>query len=658
MRRNIALLALVSLIASSCALITGNSKVPDSPSSLEVSVFQKAFMGSYYAERAGKPGGAASGMALLPMAARASGPKAMATVPVVGLTDKSFAKAVTAPQSFPNYPEPAQTTTFTASKYDENGGKPVYAISVATSFPSSDARKSYLEEYYVEDLIDIGNWTIDDPIVELSGGEWAVNPSARTKMLLTFRDGTTRTETIVSSSLTDKGRLLDPAAFDLGGSLDLDQAFLPKAAPAAPYPASGVLYSSVVMYYVTPATSYNFWFWQGSSQQTILGVRYYTEYADAGAGTYTAYTTSFEKAIGTLTTTGGSFTSTLKTVYSGSTFDTLAESVLRQRVVYGLDQKASGATTLYVPKGTGEITTNMQTRVVNIAGKKDFFLKQMDSDQVQLASWADSTIYVPEGEVDDILAASPKDNVFTRDQQIDPAEGTLPFAVEVVDSSGLGDLATLYTSITQGSASAAVANAPAGSNLTGSNVYSFNGQQAAGQLIASDAMPDLSQKGTVEAWVYLNSVTDTAGIIHKGTDVKFADECFSLQGWDNAGQVAIILDKPGSGNTYDRVASGTNLAKRKWYYLVATWDTATKKICLYVNGNLSGSGTMSNTASGVRANDSDIIVGSQLPVSYSAAYGYFGLDGKIVGASVSAIVMTAAEVTAKYNLYKGNTSSW
>jgi hypothetical protein len=655
MRRKLFLFALAPLIASSCALITGNANVPTSPSPLELTAFQKTFMSSYYAERAGKPGGAEAGAALTPFSARPSGIRPMATVPVGSLTDKTFAKAVSAPQSFPNYPEPAQTTTFTASLYDANGGKPVYAISVTTSFPSTDARKSYVEEYYVEDSIDIGNWTIDDPIVEKSGGIWTPNPSARMKMLLTFRDGTARSETIVSSSLAANGKLLDPAAFDIGGSLDMDQAFLPKDAPQASYPNSGVIYSSVVMYYVTPATAYNFWFWQGSSQQTVLGVRYYTEVADKDAATYTAYTTSFEKTIGTLTTTGGSFTTTLKTVYSGSTFDTLAESVLRQKVVYALDQKTSGATTYYVPKGTGAITTNMQTRVVNIAGKKDFYLTQMNSDQVQLSSWASSTIYVPEGAVDDIVAGDSSAGVFTRNQQIANSAGTLPFAV--TDASGMGDLATLYYSLITGAASSTLANAPA-STLTGSgtNEFTFIGQQAAG--LSAQSSLNLSAAGSVEAWVYVNNMTDTAGIVHKGTAIDFSDECFSLQGWGSSGQVAIILDKPGAGNTYDIAYSATNLSKRKWYYLVATWDTATKKICLYINGNLSGSTTMSNTASGVRNNASDIIVGSQLPSLYSSAYGYFGLDGRIVGASISAAAMSAVDVTAKYNAYKGYTSSW
>lgn len=663
MRRNIVLFALVSLLSSSCALFTGKANVPDSPSSLEVTVFQKAFMSSYYAERVGKPGGAASGMALSPFAARESGPRALATVPVGSLSDKTFAKAVSSPQSFPNYPEPAQTTTFTASKYDDNGGKPVYAIRVSTSFPSSDARESYVEEYYVKDsnagdTAADGNWTIDDPIVKSSGGSWVVDLAARSKMLLTFRDGTTRSETIVSSSLSADGRLLDPKAFDIDGSLAMDDAFLPDKAPATGPLESGVKYSSVVMYYVTPAMNYNFWFWQGSSQQTILGIRYYTEVADKATETYTAYTTSFEKAISALTTTGGSFTSTLKTVFAGSTFDTLAESVLRQRVAYGLDQ-TSGADAYYIPKGVGAITTNMQTRVVNIAGKKDFFLKQMDSDQVRLSSWADSTIYVPEGDVDEILAGNASDGLFTRNQQITPAAGTLPFAVETLDRSGLGDLATLYTSITQGSAAAAAANAPPGSNLTGSNVYSFNGQQAFGHLIESDAMPDLSQKGTVEAWVYVNSMTDTAGIVHKGTAKDFADECYSLQGWGSSGQVAIVLN-PQAGSNYDLVTSSKNLNKKAWYYLVATWDrtASPKKINLYINGASSGSGTMSNTATGVRHNASDIIIGSQLPVQYSSAYGYFGLDGKIVGAAVSDSVLTADQVKAKYNANKGNASSW
>jgi hypothetical protein len=679
------LLLLTVAFMSSCTLATGDKNDPTEPSSIEIADFQRSFMSSYYAERTGAPTGMAGGpRALTPFSASVSKPGSKATVPLQKLASAAFASL--SPLSITNYPEPSQTTSFTATKVAGTPtGTEVYDIVSTTAFPSSDIRASYVEEYYVQNVglntastpwntgttPDL-NWTSADPIVRKdSGGAWTLDPvdggngyliedpSARLKMLLTFRDGSTRTETIMSSSLAG-GKIFDPTAFAVAGSLDLSQAFVP-AASADP----NVMYSSIVKYYVTPKTTYNFWFWAGSSQQTILGVRYYTEVASGavGTGSYTAYTASFEKTLSTLTTTGGSFTSTLSSVFSGSTFDTLAESVLRQQVVYKLGQ-TTGANPYFIPDptSTGAITTNMKTRVVNIAGKKDFYLSQSDSDNVLLSS-ADSTIYIPSGDADAILAGDSSLNVFTRNQQISPAAGTLPFAIAISDYPGIGDLATLYTSITAGTAaSTPIANAPANSSLTGgSNSFSFIGQQAVG--LSTTSALDLSSAGTGEGWVYLNTITDTAGIVHNGVKVDFSDEGYSLQGWGNSGQVGIILDKmdPNASGTYDSVLSSTNLAKKKWYYLAATWDKATKKICLYINPTNTtpnATGTMNLTAAGVRHNTDQVILGSQLPTSYSSAYGYFGLDGRIVGANVTARALTATEVLKNYNDYKGNTGSW
>ncbi|HUX36715.1 MAG TPA: LamG-like jellyroll fold domain-containing protein [Rectinemataceae bacterium] len=682
--------AVTAMLSFSCTLFMGSPSTPGAPSSLDLTVFQKSYMSSYYAERAGGPAGVArSARALTPFSSSAS-IASRATVPVNQLATTAFASLVGTTTSLANYPEPGQTSAFSLSIYATTpGGFKVYDVTVTTSFPSTDARKSYVEEYYVADvtsnpgfssttsdmatawtspanLAADGVWTVDDPVVKADSSSpsgWRWDQAARVRMVLTFRDGSTRNETIVSSSLSG-GPLFDPAAFDVNGSLDLSQAFLP-ATSVSPYDSisnSGVIFSSVVMYYVTPSTTYNFWFWSGSSAQTILGIRYYTEVADPATGTYTAYTVNFEKAIDQLTTTGGSFTTTLKTVLVGSTFTTLAESVLRQQVVYGLGSATSGSTTYAVPTGTGAMTTNMQSRVVNIAGQKDFYLSQLNSDNVSLSSWASSTLYTPTGDATEILAGDSTAGVFVRDQQTTPATGTLPYAVLTTDIAGSGDLATLFTSIIEGAyiqtglstptvVSPSIAISSPGSSL------SFNGQQSVGTTV-STSVPSLANAGSLEAWVYINALTDTAGIIHKGVLVNFTDECWSLQGWGSNGQIGIILDQAGTGNTYDSVLSKTKLNTKKWYYLVATWDRSTKKIALYINGALNNSGTMVNTASGVRDNASAILLGSQLPSSYSTTYGYFGLDGKIVGASASPSVLTATQIANNYAAYKTISASW
>lgn len=639
--------------AASCTLLYNNDNDGlKTPTHDELERLQSVFMSSYYAERGGAPAGA---RALTPFRQTVS--TARATVPVSSLTNVAFASL--APLSFADYPEPGQTTTFTAAL--AGGGAPsnVYRITATTTYPSSDIRASYVEQYLVRDggldsgsLFSLdhpdGNWTTDDPIVDPTD-LYAQNQIYREKQELTFDDGTIRTETIISASTAD-GPKFDPAAFAIDGSLDLSQAFVPAATTDA-----SVLYSSVVLYYVTPETNPDFWFWSGSDAQTILGVRYYTEVADSLADTYTAYTVSFEKTVSTLTTAGGDFAGTVEGIYAGSEHDALTESVLRQRVVYGL---AGTGVSTWAPEGSGAITTNMRTRVVNIAGRRDFFLEQLDSDAVSL-SIGDSTVYTPEGDAEEILAEDSANIVFARDQQVTPDEGTLPYAVENVDTVGLGALATLYASIETGTSTVGVETAPESNLLPSGTVAGFDGQQSVGTVLdgaTAAVTAQMGAKGTVEAWVYINKKTNTPGIVHKGEEVDFSDECFSLQGWNSNGQIAIILNKESGG--YDIVKSTINLNTKKWYHLVATWDTSAgqRYIRLYINGALNNSSTSS--ASAYRQNTSAVLIGSQLPEIYSAAYGYFGLDGKITGANVSDVPLTTADVLAKYNASKDNTGAW
>jgi hypothetical protein len=644
---------LTACVLMSCTLATGTQNTASGPSALEIKQLQKSFMSSYYAERTGAPAGSAR--ALTPFAGLASPSAAKATVPVDRLTT-SAAFASLSPLSFANYPEPGQTTSFTASQYAvAAGGFNVYDIQVTTSYPSGDVRKTYFEEYYVEDANDVGNWTFNDPIVEYVGGVWTQNQAARKKMLLTFTDNSTRTETIVmlSPPLQASGHKFPASAFDINGSLDLSQAVVPVSNDGD----ANIMFSSIVQYYVTPSINNNFWFWTGSNNQNILGIRYYTEVAagSPGTGTYTAYTTSYEKTLSNLNTTGGSFTTTLPGITAGSVFSTLAESVLRQRVVYGL-ALSGGSSGYNVPSGAGAITTNMKTRVVDVTGSSAFYLTQMNNDY--------ATVSVPTGNADAILTGNPSLSLFARTQSITPAAGILPFAILTSDISGAGSLATLVTSIQTGSAYTPVTGPTPISSLTGtSGGFTFGGQSAVG--LSTTNTLDLSTAGTVEAWVWIQALTDTAGIIHNGVKVDFSDEGYSLQGWGASGQIGIILDKidPNPSGAYDYVLSSINLAAsppgaKVWYYLAATWDKATKKIYLYINGIQRGSGTMSQTAGGVRHATDQVVIGSQLPSTYSTQYGYFGLNGIIVGASVSAGALPATTILTRYTASSSYTSGW
>jgi hypothetical protein len=618
-------------------------------SSADQAAFQKVFMSSYYAERGGIPAGARGLTPFLPVVSGSQAPGAKTTVPQNQLTDNHF--ATLAPKTFVNYPEPGQTTTFTITTKD--AANHVYDITATTTYPSDDLRKNYVEEYYVMDgnptfplVGSNGTWGTEDAIVKQSGGVWVQDQKARVQQVLTFTDGTTRTETIVSQTGSGSSPTFNP--FPVTDPLDFNQAF----APVTPATDPTVQFSSVVIYYITPSVNANFWFWQGTQAKTVLGIRYYTETKTSGAAGFNSYTVSFEKTIDTMTTTGGSYTQTLATVFAGSQFSTLAETVLRQKVTYDLD--GSGNLVL----STGQKITYMKTRVADITSQKGFYLTQTNDNYVQLTA-DPANIYTPTGAVAEIIAGTPSAFVYQRNLQ--GSYGGQDLAVATV---GTGDLSVLYTSIQSGNGIT-----PTGSTIPGSIQppgveWTYNGAQ--GTSLPSSTVPALGNTGTVEAWVYINQQTDTGGIVHKGVLPTFADEAWSLQFWGNQGQVAWVIDKPGSGGAqYDLLTSTINLNTQKWYYLVATWDaTATPRyINLYINGTLNKSmvpsynGTTWNPEADA-ANTSGVLIGSQLPTQYNTTLGYFGFNGKINGVTVSAAPMSATTVALNYATYLPQTANW
>ncbi len=308
-----AFLILAGLIVLAGCALSGIGAGTGTVSPADISSFQKVYMSSYYAERGGTPAGAKGLTPFLKVTAAAG---AKTTINTTLLTNPHF--ATLSPLTFANYPEPGQTTSFTATVKDATNH--VYDIVATTTFPSGDLRSKYVEEYYVEDGNPTfgtpadGVWDTNDPIVKQSSASWVQDQKARVQQVLTFTDGTTRSETIIAQT-QDWG--LSPTykpkfdSFDVNGSLDFSQAFYPVQDTSN----TAIKFSSVVVYNVTPATTSNFWFWTGTQAQSIVGIRYYTEYWTTGVQGFNSYTVAFEKTVDTLTTTGGTFSTTLKTVF-------------------------------------------------------------------------------------------------------------------------------------------------------------------------------------------------------------------------------------------------------------------------------------------------------------------------------------------------------
>ena len=151
----------------------------------------------------------------------------------------------------------------------------------------------------------------------------------------------------------------------------------------------------------------------------------------------------------------------------------------------------------------------------------------------------------------------------------------------------------------------------------------------------------------------LASFQPFAAVVHKGVKEDFSDEAYSLQFWTAGSDIAFILDKAVTGNSYIMVqAAGKykTLSKNTWYYIVATWNTS--KVQLYVNGSLSAE--IANSCyptPGVKENDAPLVVGSQFAANSVVYNGYFGLNGVIDGWKVSKTYTDATTILANYTQY-------
>lgn len=370
-------LALLSFSLGSCALATGTQNAATAPSASDLKSLQSSYMASYYADRSGSPDGISSIRALTPFSAASSGPVARTTVPVERLTSLAFVGL--APATFSNFPEPGQTTSFTATEIDATNH--VYDMKVTTSYPSTDARENYFEEYYVKDGDSDGSWDADTTDYIVSGtppsGPWSSSaPAARAQMTLSYRDGSVRTEKIYDASTVTGGAKYDFDGLPLSGSLELSQI---GAAPSISDDNSEI-FSSVVVYKYQPARdSSSFWFWKGKKGAGIIGVRYYTEYADAANQKYIGRSAGFEKIVGSFGTYSLTDATTMGTIVSavfGSASNVLGSSVVRQEVQFAL----SGS----YPTGSAlSSRTRMQTRIMDFVNSWDYILIQDGSDTIR-----------------------------------------------------------------------------------------------------------------------------------------------------------------------------------------------------------------------------------------------------------------------------------
>lgn len=132
---------------------------------------------------------------------------------------------------------------------------------------------------------------------------------------------------------------------------------------------------------------------------------------------------------------------------------------------------------------------------------------------------------------------------------------------------------------------------------------------------------DLTDQGTVEVWIYPYTNVTAAGIVHKGVELDYSDESYSLQ-YNQPGQVTLILTNNDGKPTYI-LSNEAVLSTNEWHHIVAAWDL--NDVYLYIDGSLvtdrkyySNGWKSELPADFAPARDSDggLMIGSQIPYDY------------------------------------------
>ncbi len=119
--------------------------------------------------------------------------------------------------------------------------------------------------------------------------------------------------------------------------------------------------------------------------------------------------------------------------------------------------------------------------------------------------------------------------------------------------------------------------------------------------IPDDDVLDLTDKGTLEAWVYISAYQNYGGIVMKGSLSDFSDEQYTLQlggpGYGSNSQALIGFRNSSGTDIY--VTSNDSLDLNTWYHVAGVWDydssSSTGTMVIYVNGVENGSDTITSS---------------------------------------------------------------
>jgi type II secretory pathway pseudopilin PulG len=154
---------------------------------------------------------------------------------------------------------------------------------------------------------------------------------------------------------------------------------------------------------------------------------------------------------------------------------------------------------------------------------------------------------------------------------------------------------------------------------------------------------DLTDQGTLAAWINMDSIPPFAGIIHKGDAADFSDEAYTLQFWSGNHLALGITD---ASNQLTLLQSSTVFQPGQLYHVAATWDSNGMKI--YVNGQLDSFNQIAATA---QNSDGNLNIGAQIPSYYNGAWHNLPFDGMVDEVMVYNQSLTEDQIQQYYNAY-------
>ncbi|OFX17930.1 MAG: hypothetical protein A2033_15235 [Bacteroidetes bacterium GWA2_31_9] len=135
----------------------------------------------------------------------------------------------------------------------------------------------------------------------------------------------------------------------------------------------------------------------------------------------------------------------------------------------------------------------------------------------------------------------------------------------------------------------------------------------------------LADEGTLFAWIYTSDYQDYGGIIHKGDKKNFSDEEYSLQLWKNGKVLLSISDN----NSNKKLFSNTKIEDKRWYYVVATWNS--QGMSIFINGKLD---SHTNQTLVPKNKNGGVNIGAQITQDFNSSLKKLYFDGKIDEAGI------------------------